>query len=158
MFQPSACWKVLANVNNVTEVSKDDLSDRSKHTQSPKKVVIRGRSTRSQDNPKRNAARPDKDDASPFLTAYLVIFLIWLDWSFYAHCIAAQQKPGSTRRVVFVPVSIPHKSQQPSKPKGMLFLPKMMKLPGPNVRHYGSHCFVRAVWSISVLLDTWFGM
>jgi hypothetical protein len=136
---------VLANVNNVTEVSKDDLYERSKHTQAPKKVVKvvkGGRSQRSQDNPKRNAARPDKDDASPFLTAYLVIFLIWLDWSFYAHCIAAQHKQGSTRTVVFVPVSIPHKSQQPSKPKGMLFLPKMMKLSGPNVRHVCGRCFV----------------
>jgi hypothetical protein len=55
-------------VNNLTEVSKDDRSDQSKHNKAPKKVVKIGRSTRSQDNPKWNASRPDKYDTSSFLT------------------------------------------------------------------------------------------
>jgi hypothetical protein len=35
-----------------------------------KKVEIIGRSTRSQDHPKQNAATPDKNYAIPFLTVY----------------------------------------------------------------------------------------
>jgi hypothetical protein len=58
---------VLVNVNDLTEVSKDD---RSKHAQAPKKLVIRGRSIRSQDHPKQYAVTPDKNDTSPFLAVY----------------------------------------------------------------------------------------
>jgi hypothetical protein len=56
-------------VSDLPEVSKDD---RSKHTQAPKKVEIIGRSTRSQDHPKQNAALSVISDASPFLAVYIL--------------------------------------------------------------------------------------
>jgi hypothetical protein len=54
-------------VNELIEACKDE---KSKPTEAPKKVVFRGRSTRSQYRPKRNTGKPDKDDATSFLTAY----------------------------------------------------------------------------------------
>jgi hypothetical protein len=69
MFNSSACQKGLENVSDLTEVSNDD---RSKHTQAPKKVEIIGRSTRSQDHPKQNAALLVNNDASPFLAVLLL--------------------------------------------------------------------------------------
>jgi hypothetical protein len=56
-------------MNDLTEVSKDG---RSKHTKSPKKVEIIGRSKRSQDHPKQNAALLVSNDASPFLAVFVL--------------------------------------------------------------------------------------
>jgi hypothetical protein len=59
--------RVLVYVNDLTEAPRDD---RPKPTETLKKLVIRGRSTRSQDLPKRNAGKSDKKDTSQLLAAY----------------------------------------------------------------------------------------
>jgi hypothetical protein len=59
--------KVVVNVNDLTEPSDNATA---KPTQAVKLKVQRGRVTRSQDRPKRDASSLDENDAAPLLANY----------------------------------------------------------------------------------------